>query len=87
MNTILLQNIEHRLFGREQSDARSARCDLRRRNELLDLAHESGLERDPNGILRAFLLMAQHRELKGMSAQLMRALLARASEGRRALPP
>ena len=74
MNTILLQNIEHRLFGREQSEARALDATFVVRNELLDLADESGLDADPNGILRAFLLMAQHRELKGMSAQLMRAL-------------
>ncbi len=74
MNTILLQNIEHRLFGREQSEATPLDATFVVRNELLDLADESALERDSNGILRAFLLMAQHRELKGMSAQLMRAL-------------
>ena len=74
MNTILLQNIEHRLFGRDKSDVRALDSTFVVRNELLDLAHESGLELDPNGILRAFLIMAQHRELKGMSAQLMRAL-------------
>ena len=74
MNTILLQNIEQRLFGREQSEARVLDATFVVRNELLDLAQESGLEADPNGILRAFLLMAQHRELKGMSARLMRAL-------------
>ncbi len=74
MNTILLQNIEHRLFGRERSEARALDATFVVRNELLDLADESGLDTDPNGILRAFLLMAQHRELKGMSAQLMRAL-------------
>ena len=74
MNTILLQNIEHRLFGREQSEAHPLDATFVVRNELLDLAEDSALERDPNGILRAFLIMAQHRELKGMSAQLMRAL-------------
>ncbi|HYM47946.1 MAG TPA: [protein-PII] uridylyltransferase, partial [Burkholderiaceae bacterium] len=74
MNTILLQNIEHRLFGREEGAARPLDSTFVIRNELLDLADSSALERDANGILRAFLLMAQHRELKGMSAQLMRAL-------------
>ncbi|HVG04348.1 MAG TPA: [protein-PII] uridylyltransferase [Burkholderiaceae bacterium] len=73
MNKILLQNIEHRLFGREL-EARVIDATFVARNELLDLADEAALQRDPNGILRAFLIMAQHRELKGMSAQLMRAL-------------
>ena len=44
------------------------------RSELLDLSGPDALDRDPNGILRAFLLMAQHQELRGMSAPLMRAL-------------
>ncbi len=74
MNIILLQNIEHRLFGRQDSPARPLDATFVVRNELLDLADASALERDVNGILRAFLLVAQHRELKGMSAQLMRAL-------------
>jgi len=74
LNIILLQNIEHRLFGRQESAARPLDATFVVRNELLDLADVSALERDVNGILRAFLLMAQHRELKGMSAHLMRAL-------------
>jgi [protein-PII] uridylyltransferase len=44
------------------------------RSELLDIEDEAALARDPNGILRAFLLKAQHQELKGMSPRLMRAL-------------
>ena len=74
MNTILMQNIEHRLFGRDVSEARALDATFVVRAELLDLADDGGLERDANGILRAFLLMAQHRELTGMSARLMRAL-------------
>ena len=74
MNTILLQNIEHRLLQREEGPARPLDATFVIRNELLDLTDDSALERDPNGILRAFLLMAEHRELKGMSARLMRAL-------------
>jgi len=77
MNTILLQNIEHRLFGRGGGDVQPIDATFVKRDELLDLAdptEQAPFARDPNGILRAFLLMAQHRELKGMSAQLMRSL-------------
>lgn len=77
MNTMLLQNIEHRLFGREGGDVKSIDATFVKRNELLDLAdpnNHAPFERDANGILRAFLLLAQHRELKGMSAQLMRSI-------------
>jgi [protein-PII] uridylyltransferase len=78
MNTILLQNIEHRLFAHlyapESEPGQPIDDTFVARNELLDIDSEQAFERDPNGILRAFLLMAQHAELKGMSARLMRAL-------------
>ncbi|MEP6608829.1 MAG: [protein-PII] uridylyltransferase [Burkholderiaceae bacterium] len=77
MNTILLQNIEQRLFGRDGGDAQPLDSTFVVRNELLGLADPTdatALDRDPNAILRAFLLMALHRELKGMSAHLMRSL-------------
>jgi [protein-PII] uridylyltransferase len=78
MNTILLQNIEHRLFAhlyaRESEPGQPIDSTFVARNELLDIDDEQAFERDPNGILRAFLVMAQRAELKGMSARLMRAL-------------
>jgi [protein-PII] uridylyltransferase len=74
MNTIVLQNIELRLL--HTAEERSVPLDetFVTRSELLDLRVPDALDRDPNGILRAFLLMAQHQELRGMSAPLMRAL-------------
>jgi [protein-PII] uridylyltransferase len=74
LNTILLQNIELRLFPR--SDIRSERIDATflARGELLDIDAEDALQRDPNGILRAFLLLQLHPELKNMSARLLRAI-------------
>src|SRR4030095_6023488 len=44
------------------------------RHELLDIAHDAALQNDPNGYLRAFLLLQQHPELKGMTPRLLRAL-------------
>jgi len=74
MNTIVLQNIEQRLFHGDDESCTAIDASFVARNELLDLADDDALQRDPGGILRAFLVMAQHPELKGMSARLMRAL-------------
>ena len=74
MNTIVLQNIELRLFHRADEPAQPLDETFVTRSELLDLRSPNALDADPNGILRAFLLMAQHQELRGMSAPLMRAL-------------
>jgi [protein-PII] uridylyltransferase len=74
MNTIVLQNIELRLFHRADEPAQPLDETFVTRSELLDLRAPDALDADPNGILRAFLLMAQHQELRGMSAPLMRAL-------------
>ena len=74
MNTIVLQNMEQRLFHRPDEPSRPLDQTFVARSELLDLRSPDALDADPNGILRAFLLMAQHPELRGMSAPLMRAL-------------
>jgi [protein-PII] uridylyltransferase len=74
MNTIVLQNVELRLFHRDDEPAVAIDETFVVRSELLDLATDDALDADPNGILRAFLIMAQHQELRGMSAPLMRAL-------------
>ncbi len=74
MNTIVLQNIELRLFHTADEPSRELDGTFVARSELLDLRSPDALDSDPNGILRAFLLMAEHQELRGMSAPLMRAL-------------
>jgi [protein-PII] uridylyltransferase len=74
MNTILLQNLEHRIFAREWEPGHALDATFVARNELLDVDRDEPFAQDKNGILRAFLLMAQHPELKGMTARLMRAL-------------
>ena len=75
MNTAVLLNIEQRMLHRED-EPRRRRSTQRfvARGELLDIDDEAALQRDPNAIVRAFLLKAQHQELQGMSPRLMRAL-------------
>ncbi len=74
LNTVLLLNLEARLFPR--SDEKAVRLDdtFVARHELLDIDDDRALERDRNGYLRAFLLMQQHAELKDMSPRLLRAI-------------
>jgi [protein-PII] uridylyltransferase len=74
MNTAVLLNIEQRLFDRVAEPAVPIDDVFVARGELLDIEDETALERDPNAVLRAFLVKAQHQELKGMSPRLMRAL-------------
>lgn len=74
LNTIVLQNMRERLFT--PADIPAVRLDdtFLARNEVLDIDNPHALETDRNGMLRAFLLLARHDELKGMSVQLLRAL-------------
>jgi len=74
LNTVVLQNIEGQLFPRQAAAALPIDDVFVARNELLDIDDDRALEKDPNAILRGFLLLAQHGELKGMSARLLRAL-------------
>ena len=74
MNTAVLLNIEQRILHRDDEPGVAIDATFVARSELLDIEDEAALARDPNGILRAFLLKAQHQELKGMSPRLMRAL-------------
>jgi [protein-PII] uridylyltransferase len=74
LNTILLLNIEARLFPRGDEPRVVLDGTFFARHELLDIADDNALQRDPNGYLRAFLLLQQHPELKGMTPRLLRAL-------------
>src|SRR6266699_291074 len=74
LNTILLQNIGAEIFPARDSDGARISDKFRRVGELLE-AHPADLfEREPTAILESFLVMQQHSELKGMTAQTLRAL-------------
>jgi len=74
LNTILLLNIQARLFPRGDEPHVVLDGSFLARHELLDIDDDDALKRDPNGYLRAFLLLQQHPELKGMAPRLLRAL-------------
>jgi [protein-PII] uridylyltransferase len=74
LNTIVLQNLRERLMPPVHAPATRIDATFIARNEMLDIDDDRALERDRNGMLRAFVLLAQHPELKGMSVRLLRAL-------------
>ncbi len=74
LNTIVLQNIEERLFPRDDLRPLPIDATFVARGELLDLVDDAAFLRDPNALLRAFLSLQQHPQLKGMTARLLRAL-------------
>jgi [protein-PII] uridylyltransferase len=74
LNTIVLQNIEERLFPRDDEACNPIDAVFVARHEKLDLTGDDALKRDPNAMLRAFLVLEQHPELKDMTPRLLRAL-------------
>ena len=73
MNAILLQNLHARLYPQATApvpiDSEFARVD-----EALDLRDAALFEKRPSAMLDAFLTLQRHPELKGMTAQTLRAL-------------
>ena len=74
LNTILLQNFETLLATEPPAPPRALNERFQVRGELLEATDESLFDRDPRSILESFLLMMQHRELRGMTAATLRAL-------------
>jgi [protein-PII] uridylyltransferase len=74
LNTIVLLAIEQRLIPGEPAAAIALDTVFQSRGELLDIADPAALKRRPSAILRAFLLLQKHPELKGMSPALLRAI-------------
>ncbi len=73
LNTILLQNIEAQLFPQAGSP-QPVNEHFNEINGLIDIACDDTFETTPSAMLELFLLIAQHSELKGMTARTLRAL-------------
>ena len=73
LNTILLQNIEVQLFPQPMVPQR-INDRFNQLNGLIDIAHDNLFKTAPSAMLEVFLLLAQHSELKDMTARTRRAL-------------
>ena len=73
LNQILLQNIEAVLFP-QPSVPRPINERFNEVNSFIDIARDETFESTPSALLEIFLLLAKHKELKGMTARTSRAL-------------
>jgi [protein-PII] uridylyltransferase len=74
LNTIILQNLETRLFPQPDAKPEPINSEFRNRDSLLELIDPQQFQIEPSAILRAFLVMQQHPELKGMTTPTIRAM-------------
>jgi [protein-PII] uridylyltransferase len=74
LNTLVLLTVEQRLYPEAAIDATRIDDSFCARAERLDIVDDHVLERNPNEILRAFLTLQRHHELKGMTPRLLRAI-------------
>ena len=73
LNTILLQNIEAKLFP-QTSISRPVNARFNEVNGVIDIAHEKIFDETPSAILEVFKILQQQRELKGMTPRTRRAI-------------
>ncbi|MYN41175.1 [protein-PII] uridylyltransferase [Duganella sp. FT109W] len=73
LNTILLQNIEERLFPQD-GVAAPINARFNDVNGLIDIAEDDTFEKTPSAMLEIFLLMTERPAIKGMTARTTRAL-------------
>lgn len=73
LNSILLQNIESRLFPQPLA-SRPVNERFNEVNGMIDVAHDEVFEQTPSAMLEIFLLLERNAELKGMTARTQRAL-------------
>lgn len=73
LNTILLQNIELSIFG-SHAQAEPIDDEFQETDGLLDIRHDRVFVDNPSSMLRAFIVMQQNPQLKGMSARTLRQL-------------
>ena len=74
LNTILVQNMEERVFPRPPGPMKALDDEFCNVNDKLDIQRDDAFERNPTLLLRAFLVMQQHPELRGMTARTQRAI-------------
>jgi [protein-PII] uridylyltransferase len=73
LNTILLQNIEERLFP-QSGQAVAINPRFNEVNGLIDISEDDTFEKTPSAMLEIFVLMTERPAIKGMTARTTRAL-------------
>ncbi len=73
LNAIMLQSLETILFP-QANNTIAINARFNEINGVIDIAHDETFLNTPSALLEVFLLLAQHPELKGMSARTLRAL-------------
>jgi [protein-PII] uridylyltransferase len=74
LNTLVLLSVEQRLYPPSTDEAVPLDAFFCVRAERLDIVDDQVLENDPQQILRAFVTLQRHTELKGMTPRLLRAI-------------
>jgi [protein-PII] uridylyltransferase len=74
LNTIVLQNLGTQIFPPRSRATQPINERFHIRNELLEACDEGLFRREPEALLEAFGLLQQHPQLKGMTAETLRAL-------------
>src|SRR5690606_17197568 len=74
LSTILMQNLEDRLFYRLDDEAVPIDAEFRNRNGLLEVIDPNLFKRKPAAILRAFRRLQENPELTGMTTSTLRAM-------------
>lgn len=74
LNTILLQNMGTAIFPPPEQEPQPINERFQNAHQLLDVTHERVFSEHPEAMLETFLIMAQHSELKGLTARTIRSL-------------
>jgi len=74
LNAIVLQNLQVLLLPEAAGPPQTLNERFQVRGELLEARSEDLFEREPRAVLEGFLLLQQHRALRGMTATTLRAL-------------
>ena len=74
LNTLVLLNLSSRLAKRAPAPPIVIDKHFQMAHDLLDIRRDDLFERDPEALLKCFLLLSQRSELKGMTPRTLRAL-------------
>ena len=74
MNAIVLQNLGTLIFPRRSPSIEPINNRFHIHNELLEACDEGLFRREPSAMLEAFVLLQRHHQLRGMTAETLRAL-------------